>query len=130
MRKIVALCPIGQKVRIFVLIAISASLAGAILPARANGLHHFYGEAFLQTCLWYGCGISSEIGTGANIQINNMTVDSSTVAVWVSLDSWSNGHQWVQTGYAIGNLPDGTFTSMPIFYGEYQTSTSYTFYNF
>ena len=97
----------------------------------------------LSTCSLFGCGPTEVYGLGANILVNNEATPGAgqIIAEWVSLDNFDSlqpfisSHVWMQTGYAIGALPDGTFASQPVFYTESYLPTFdnsgriYTFHN-
>jgi hypothetical protein len=94
----------------------------------------------LYTCELYGCNPTGTDGVGASIFVNNEAtpVAGQTLAEWVSLDDFNAccpSHYWAQTGYVIGALPDGTFSSQPVFYTESNlpnsgnTANIYTFHN-
>jgi hypothetical protein len=94
----------------------------------------------LVTCTLFWCNPTEVYGLGASILVNNEATPGAgqIIAEWVSLDDFNaccTSHFWMQAGYAIGALPDGTFASQPVFYTESylptfdNTGTVYKFHN-
>jgi hypothetical protein len=106
------------------------SLALALVPnARSVGANVWESGYRLDTCDFLdGCIPSYESGVQASIAVNSETVSQDGIDVlaeWLSIDNPVNCsicgityHDWLQTGWIVGNLPDGTFTSTPIAYAE------------
>lgn len=114
------------------------ALLGSALPqVRADSLV-FYGGYILTTCDFWGCSFTPAQGVATIIEVNAETVATGELlAQWISNDVFAtcgpiphSCHWWIQTGLAIGELPDGTFTTIPVFYVESDTvSGVYTFQN-
>jgi len=122
---------------------VTATLLGSTLsiPVSAD-IYVFESFNRLSTCTLFGCGPTEVYGLGASILVNSeATPGAGQILVeWISLDNFdslpfTSSHVWMQTGYAIGALPDGTFASQPVFYTESNlptfdnSGTVYTFHN-
>jgi hypothetical protein len=120
-----------------VLVVLGVMVAVIIAPFPSVNANVNFWEAGYQllTCDFFGCGPSLESGIQGVIQVNTETVTNDgyeILAQWLSIDSIAScfgcdPHDWVQGGWVVGNLPDGTFTSTPVMYAESQVGSTYTF---
>jgi len=94
------------------------------MSVRVQAFDHYYAGAFLDVCGFLDCADDVLQGTSGTISIDPQTVSSGeTVAYWIGLGFSADvfvQNQWVQAGYAMGQLPDGTFSTRPLLYVEYQ----------